>query len=104
MISATDALLLSRAQLTAQEKEAAALLALEVDAFINARMERRGCTDFATKEKNSNVIAEVNQRLRKAGWNTKWMPLHEKTTHIGWTLDLVPSDAAYNEAAEREQN
>lgn len=111
MTSAANALMLPRARLTDPEKVAAASLCLDVDAYINTHMEFRGCYDFTTKELRGNVIAYVNQALRREGWMPQWQPLYEKdpkdkqkNVHSGWKLTLMPTDEAYDEATRKMGN
>ena len=105
MISAVDALRLPSAQLSEEERAGADKLEIEIEIHIRKFMERRGC-DFETKETRGNVIAEINQRLKAAGYVPQWKPLLERhklnnaaVTHVGFGLSLAPSDPAY--AAER---
>ena len=111
MKSAVDALMLPSAQLNDEEKAAVALLEIEIGTYIDGHMERRGCYGFKTEETRSNVIADMNQRLRVQGWGTEWKPVYKvdpsdsrKRLMSGWTLDLFPTDESYNEAMKRKAN
>ena len=112
MISATDALLLPTAQLSEEEQRAAALLEVEISAYVETHMEFRGCCDIKTEETRPSVIANVNQRLRRRGWHAEWKPVYRqddpankhKRAHAGYAIDLIPSNEAYCEAAARGAN
>jgi hypothetical protein len=105
MIPATEALELANAKLTPQELEAADKLEAELDEFIRTKMERRGC-DFTTKETNGNVIAEINQRIKRAGYAPTWHQLIERNRFnaaaepklVGYKVQVAPSDEAYRES------
>lgn len=106
MISAVEALRLPSAQLTPDEVRAADVLELAIENHVRAHMTWHGCEEnFTTPEKRSHVMAEVNYRLRKAGWVAQWQMLVEKgrfssnQIHAGWTLTmLLPSDEARRDA------
>lgn len=106
MISATDALRLPSAQLTGEEAAAADSLEAKIESGIRAAMERRGI-DLQTNETRGNVIAEINQRLKAAGWVVQWRARVEPPrvgltpTLVGYDLSLAPSDEAYRAAAAR---
>jgi hypothetical protein len=104
MISAAEALSLPRAQLTAEEKAAADALESLIDENVRISMSRRGC-NIEGKEFNPNVIAEVNQRLKTAGYMTNWQFVIEQNRFnkavqqpIGFRLELFPTDEAYRKA------
>ena len=103
MIAAKEALRLPTAQLSATEVEDANKLEAEIEESVINSMERRGC-DLTTSQTNGNVIAEVNQRLKRAGYLPQWRPLVEKhkldatiQQHVGFQLSLAPSDDAYGQ-------
>lgn len=109
MITAADALRLPSAQLTDDEKQAADVLDAAIHVHLLSKMRFAGCDNFTTAEQNANVIAEVNQRLRRRGnWLTNWTPItkaqKEGTLIIGWRLDLKPNDAAYADAEAMGKN
>lgn len=105
MIPATEALRLPSAQLSVDEIAAADALEAEIEAHVSKFMERRGC-DFVVKETRNNVIAEINQRLKTAGYQFQWQPLVEQhplnkavQKHVGFRLTLAPNDEAYRTVA-----
>ncbi len=104
MIPAAEALRLPGARLSQEEQVAAAALLAQIEAHVRERMERRG-VDYATSEVRGNVIAEVNQILRAAGWLPQWRailepsPLGGGSRHTGYALALAPGDEAYRAAA-----
>jgi len=105
VISATDALALPTAQLTAEETEAANKLEAEIEVHVLAKMERKGI-DFESKETRPNVIAEINQRLKAAGFDPQIQfvvdqhPLNKAIQRcIGFRLSMWPSDESYRAAA-----
>ena len=102
MIAAKEALRLPSAQLSATEVEDANKLEAQIEESVIKSMERRGC-DLTTNVTNGNVIAEVNQRLKRAGYLPQWRALVEKhkldaavQQHVGFQLSLSPSDDAYS--------
>lgn len=104
MISAAEALRLPSAQLTSEERATADALEADIEAHVRLKMERRGC-EFTTNETRSNVIAELNQRLKAAGFQPQWQAIIEPPriglgtpTHVGFKLALAPSDDAYRAA------
>jgi len=105
VISAAEALRLASAQLTDEEKQAADGLEILIEEYVRKGMKRNG-VDLETKMTNRSVIAEVNHRLRAAGWSTQWEPIVERhklnaavQSVTGWRLSLFPTDAAYDDAA-----
>lgn len=101
MIPAHEALKLPTAQLSEEQMHRADALEADIDRTVRSSMERRGC-DIETKETDANVVAEVNQRLKTAGYSTEWRPNVEQNRlnptmmkHIGWKLTLAPTDVAY---------
>lgn len=110
MLPALDALLLDRAKLTREEKQATEQLLEEIDIYARSNMEHRGLYGFRTETTNGNVVAAANVKLRQLGYMTQWNPLmkpqgpNKEALHIGWTLTLNPSDQAYFEAAALEAN
>lgn len=106
MISAVEALQLPRAQLSVEDKEAADALEIAIEAFVHDNMEWRGL-QFTSKEKRPNAIAEVMQRLKAAGYETRLEfvveqhPLNKAMQQlVGFQLSLSPSDEAYRAAAK----
>lgn len=104
MIRAEAALRLPTAQLNEEEIRRANIIMQEIETSVMAKMERRG-VDLNIAESSSNVIAEVNQRLKRAGYNAQWQallethPLNKATTkHVGFKLSLSPSDESYQAA------
>ena len=106
MIPASEALNLSCAQLTVEETAAANALEAFIEEHVRQHMARRGC-ELAVKETNANVIAEVNQRLKWAGYIPQWQALVERNKfnaatqqHVGFQLSLGPTDESYRTAAQ----
>lgn len=105
MISAVEALRLPSAKLTVEELQAADELEKMIDAHVQKFMAWRGF-DFIGKETRPNVIAEVNQRLRAAGFQTEIRFTGEKNrfnaaappTITGFSLNAFPTDEAYKAA------
>lgn len=104
MIPAAEALKLPTAQLTDEERAAADKLEADIEEHVRVGMQRRG-VDLSIKEINGNVIAEVNQRLKAAGFTPQWQAQVERhklnaalQAHVGYKLSLSPSDQAYTEA------
>jgi hypothetical protein len=101
VIPAVDALQLPSALLTHEDLAAVEKLETEIEVHVRRTMGRRGPEPFKTGEVRGNIIAEVNQRLRAAGWAPVWSQLGEqsrvtgKVTVIAYGLDLPPSDATY---------
>ena len=105
MIPASEALKLPSAQLTDEEKAAVERMESEIDEGVRTGMEHRGI-DLNFTETNGNVIAEVNQRVKKAGFNAQWIKLVQKhkfnaalTETVGYSLSLSPTDEAYQTEA-----
>lgn len=105
MISAAEALRLPSAQLTSEESTASDALETAIEAHVRLKMERRGC-EYTTEEKRPNVIAEVNQRLKRAGYQPQWQALVQQgkfsnnRVHMGFSLSLAPTDEAYQAVGE----
>ena len=108
MIKASDALRLPCAKLTDEEKRAADVLEQAIENHVTAHMNRAGCDEpFRTQEKRPAVVAEVTQRLKRAGWIPVWNRLVEQGRFsnnqvvVGWQLSgLGPTDEAYRDAEE----
>lgn len=106
MIPATEALRLPSAQLTEEERTAAEVLEKAIDTHIRQHMEWRGCQIKIT-EVRLNVIAEINQRLKAAGYQADWHRMAERSQVtgeerlVGFLLVLAPLDEAYRAAAAR---
>lgn len=101
MISAKEALQLDTARLSVEQIAQADKLEADIDTHVRKRMERRG-VDFHSEVTDPNVVAEVNQRLIRAGYEPSWRFLIEKHSlnHaiqkcVGVQLGLRPKDAAY---------
>jgi hypothetical protein len=101
---AAEALLLPSARLTDDERAAVDKLEKAIDEHVHKSMAYRG-VDFTGKETNLNVLAEVNQRLKDAGYTLEWKYLVERhqlnaalTKMVGFQLVLGPSDEAYRAA------
>ena len=104
MIRAADALKKPTAQLSAEEKAAVDAIESELEKLIDEKMEFRG-VDFLSKESRPNVVAELNQRLKAAGYEPHIEMMLERHPFnaalmklSGFKLMLAPSDAAYQEA------
>jgi len=108
MIPAVEALDLPSAQLTADELAAANMLEAELEAHVRKFMQRRGPEPFRTPEIRGNVISEVNQRLKLAGWAPIWSQLGEQSRVTGkltinaYQVDFPPSDDSF--AAHRKRH
>jgi len=106
MISAIEALQLPSATLNEDELAAANMLEAEIEAHVRKFMQRRGPEQFTTKELRGNVVSEVNQRLKAAGWSPVWLQISEQSRVTGqvaiiaYKLDCPPSDASF--AAHRK--
>lgn len=107
MISAAEALRLPSAQLTPEESASADALEMSIESYVRLKMERRGC-EYTTPETRPNIIAEVNQRLKTAGYQPQWQALVEQSVvkgaaprHVGFKLALAPTDEAYRAATAR---
>jgi hypothetical protein len=101
VISAKEALTQPSAQLTPEQLEKADTIEKTVEEHVLKFMERRG-VDLEIKETDGNIIAELNQRLKAAGYLPQWKPLLQQhrlnaalQTHLGFRLSLAPSDEAY---------
>jgi hypothetical protein len=108
VITAVEALQLPSAQLTDEEKAAADGLELLIEEHVRKGMGRNG-VDLQVGMTNPKVIAEVNQRLKRAGWATQWSPIIERhklnaalQNLTGFGLNLFPTDESYKEH-ERKQ-
>lgn len=104
MISASEALRLPCAQLSDEEVAAVDALERELEEAVKNTMELKGL-QINVKEANGNVIAEVSQRLKTAGYQVQWTPVVEShplnKAHqrlVGFQLLLAPSDEAYRDA------
>lgn len=96
-----EALALPTAQLTADELRIVATIEASIDETIDKAMTYRGL-ELDLKNSNLNVIAELNQRFRNAGWITQWTPNMEQhvfnkalKTCVGFHLVLTPKDEDY---------
>ena len=107
MIAAADALLKNSARLNADELAAVDEVERAIETYVDRHMERRGCYGFCTRETRANVLAEVNQRLKSAGWVVDFRArlepgmLSQEMTHVGFEIVLMPTDEAYAEAQRR---
>lgn len=108
MITAAEALRLSSARLSPEEERATDVLMQAIENHLIAHMSRAGCEEpFVTPEKRSSVLAEVTQRLKRAGWIPQWQIMVQKAQFsnnqvlVGWRLAaLGPTDEAYLAADE----
>lgn len=101
MISAVEALRLPSAMLTDEERTAADRIEAELEIHVRKYMEFRG-VDFKTTETRNNVIAELNQRLKAAGWSTQWQRMSRPNRLsggaqecVGHMLFIAPTDESY---------
>ncbi len=101
MIPASEALQLTSATLSDEERAAADRLEAHIEEEVKKRMTYRG-VDIDGKETNRNVLAAVNHRLIAAGYNAQWQivvdqhPLNRAVQHVvGFKLALSPSADAY---------
>lgn len=104
MIRAADALMLPHAQLTERQQARVDALDAQIDETVRVKGSRRG-VDMQINENDGDVIAELAQRLRRAGWSPQWHPLAgnvDKSKIVGYILAMAPSDAAHVEAAVRQ--
>lgn len=105
MIPAHEALLLPTALLSEEQRARADALETLIDQYVRANMERRGC-DFDTEETDLNVVAEVNQRLKAAGYNVNWQQLAKPNRLnpqgamklVGFRLAISPTTESYQKA------
>ena len=101
MISAVDALDLPTAALNEDELASANMLEAEIEAHVRKSMSLRGI-EFKTNVTEPNVIAAVNQRLKRAGWMPQWQMLIEQSKFVkeprvsGFGLNMAPGDDAFN--------
>jgi hypothetical protein len=102
MIEASEALGLATAQLSDEDSKLVDSIEAQLTEHIKTKMERRGVDMKFDGITNSNVLAEINQRLKRAGWMPTWQPLVEphplhqnKQRLTGYMLSLAPSDTAY---------
>ena len=107
MIPAIEALALGTAQLTDEEVELANKLEATISEHVRENMRRNGC-ELETKETNPIVIAEVDYRLKVAGYVPEWRqfikqhPLNKAINQcVGFGLFLAPSFDAVKAARER---
>jgi hypothetical protein len=104
VIRAEAALRLPTAQLSEEELRKADTVEREIETLVLKGMERRG-VDLNIAETSSNIIAEVNQRLKQAGYNAQWQALIEShplnkamNKLVGFKLSLSPTDESYRAA------
>jgi hypothetical protein len=100
VIPAHEALTLPTAQLTEEQRDHADKLEEQIDKAVREHMRRNGL-DMQVKQADPAVIAEVNQRLRAAGWGAVWNPIVDEhrlnkalRVIVGFSLNLFPSDDA----------
>ena len=105
MLSAVEARRLPAASLTPAEVERVSTILEQVDKAVRANMRRSGCA-MELAETDSAVIAEVTLRLKALGWLPQWQPMMQESPvrgasprHVGYRMNLVPSEAAFAEAA-----
>lgn len=105
MISAVEALTLPTAQLAPDEILAADKLEATIEAHVKKSMTRQGI-NLEVDEVRPDVVAEVGQRLKVAGYQIQWTPLVEphplnkaQQRFVGFRLSLAPSDESYRAAA-----
>lgn len=103
MIPAFEALALSTAQLSADDLKLVEHIEAQLVEAIKTKMERRGVDVKLDGVTNANALAEINQRLKRAGWMPTWQPLVEphplhqnKQRLTGYMLSLAPSDSSYD--------
>lgn len=107
MIPAAEALRLPCAHLTKEEQAAADALDGAIDAHLRAHMTRGGVT-FDALEIRAPVVADVQIRLRAAGYQVQAYPLEESSRLcqggqgrlVGYRLAIVPAEEAYRIAAQ----
>ena len=105
MIPAVEALQLPTAQLSPEELAAADKLELFIEEHVKTNMTHQGA-NIEIKEGRPDIIANVSQRLKAAGYQAQWAPLVEphplnkaQQVLVGFRLSLAPSDESYRAAA-----
>ena len=107
MIAAAEALQLATAQLTPEEVADVNKLEEKIDAHVRLTMGRNG-TDFKFDgDPSPKVLAEVNVRIKQAGFNTQWEQIGEPNRFnkaappriIGYVIHMSPNDESYRTAA-----
>jgi hypothetical protein len=105
VIPAVEALQLPTAQLSPDELVAADGLESMIEQHVKTSMTRQG-VNIEIKEARPDIIADVSQRLKAAGYQAQWAPLVEahplnkaQQQLVGFRLSLAPSDESYRAAA-----
>lgn len=103
MINAAEALALPTAQLSEEDLKLVEHIEAQLAEAIKTKMERRGVDVKLDGVTNANALAELNQRLKRAGWMPSWQPLVEphplhqnKQRLTGYMLSLAPHDSSYD--------
>jgi hypothetical protein len=104
VISAVEALRLPIAALTAEQRASVSRVLELMERHVVQRMSSVG-VQFEIYETDGPVIGAVTTELRRLGWNPRFMPLMKPSAisgaqnqHVGFTVVLIPSDAAIDEA------
>lgn len=105
MMTAVEALSLPTAKLSAEDVEAADKLETLIELHVKSNMKRQGVV-LEISEVRGDVIADVSQRLKDAGYQVQWTPLVEQhplnkaqQKLVGFRLSLAPTDESYRAAA-----
>jgi hypothetical protein len=106
VITAVEALLLPTARLNLDQLKAVEKLLSQLDEATRTDMGRGGI-DMNTNLNDVNVVAEVDLRLKAAGWAPQWTQMigpHRFNAAlqqiVGHRLQLRPSPDAYKEASK----
>jgi hypothetical protein len=101
VIPAVEALRLQTAQLSDEEKAAADRIESEIEEAVRKGMTRSGL-NFQSKENRPVVIAEINQRMKAAGYEPGAQlvvdvhPLNKaQQIVVGFRMGLAPTDESY---------
>ena len=99
--AAAEALGLPCAQLSEEERQRVKDLETEIENQIHQKMARRGM-EVNLMETNPNVMAELGQRAKNAGYKVEMLPLTKRNRfntaaedHVGWRFIMIPGDEAY---------
>lgn len=103
MITASEALQLSSAQLTPEAKEKIQKILTSIDTEIRKHMDFAGCI-IHVNETNLNVIQAVVLELKQCQWEVQINPISEvsqlsgQPNVIGFAFRLYPAESVYLEA------
>jgi len=105
VIAAVEALQLPTAQLSPDELAAAERMEAMIEEHVKKSITRQGAS-LELKEVRPDVLADVSQRLKAAGYQVQWAPMVEEhplnkaqQKLVGFRLSLAPTDESYRAAA-----